>query len=66
MFAGYLSLGLIVASLLVTMFGHGTALSTIILVASLAFVMLAFWAEQYYQRKIDEIDYRLLDKSKKL
>ena len=55
--SGYASIALVITTLILTIFGKGSAVVSIILVSSLGLCIVSFCIEQSYQRKIDEIDY---------
>ena len=57
MFLGYISVGVIITTLLITIFGSGSALTGGLLCLAILIVIVSFTVEQHYQRKIDEIDY---------
>tara|TARA_Y100001938_G_C8081064_1_gene429130 strand:- start:1816 stop:2040 length:225 start_codon:yes stop_codon:yes gene_type:complete len=54
---GYLSIGLVISTLIITIFGYGSNLISILLVCGLGLTLASFYIEQRYQRKIDELDY---------
>ena len=53
---GYLSIGLVISTLIITIFGYGSNLISILLVCGLGLTLASFYIEQRYQRKIDELD----------
>jgi len=60
MFVGYMSIGLFIGALIITIFGHGSIYSSIAMVIALATAILGWSVESHYQEKIDEIDYKNL------
>ena len=56
-FLGYMSVGLGVAGLILTIFGHGSVFTAFAMIIGMGMTILCWCGESHYQEKVNKLDY---------